>query len=309
VLVGLAFSSAQLARATGGGRAWLWPLALAAVAAAALAWPSAGLNDAKVKGSALVGAVGVFAAAWNVWHTLMQKFGILRVYAAKSQAAVERRTPAWVDRLLVFSWFPLLALYLGPAQREEIGKHYKSVTQFLVPVIDVLAAVQPVLLPPAVLLVLFALVAFVHYERRSGVVSVPRISMAVALFALNSCFFFVAPLKVYIAYGFSHALEYMVFVWAFLRRRYQGPLPHRPLLQRVLQHPVLAYGAFMLAIGGAFFVIEYGDNFQWHKGGIRLFDVKLSSWLFSFAIWHSMVHFYFDGFLWKMRAPAVRASL
>ena len=87
-----------------------------------------------------------------------------------------------------------------------------------------------------------------------------------------------SPLKVYIAYGFSHAVEYVVFVWAFQRRRYAEPLAHRPLLQRVLKHPVLAYGGFLLVVGGLYFAIELGDDWGLHEGGLRFFGVKWSMW-------------------------------
>jgi hypothetical protein len=165
-------------------------------------------------------------------------------------------------------------------------------------------------LPPAVGLILFSLGAFVVHEYRAdGLRSAPRLTMAVGLTALNACFLFVAPLKVYFAFGFSHSIEYMVFVWAFLRRRYAAPLPHRPFLQRALERPWLAYAVFTLPIAGAFFLVEYGDEYGLHAGGLRLLDVKIGTWLFVFAIWHSMAHFWFDGFLWKMRRPTVRASL
>lgn len=285
-------------------------LAVCGLASLALEGDGGGLNAKAVKGSALVGLVGVFAALWNVWHTLMQKLGILRVYAAKSTVPLERRTPAWVDRLLIFGSFPFLALWLGPAQRDVITAQSKSVTQYLVPVIDVLEVVQPVLLPVGAGFWIFSVACFAFYERRAdGLRSWPRLSMALALTALNASFLVLSPLKVYIAYGFSHGLEYMVFVWAFLRRRYAQPQPHRPLIQRLLERPVLFYGLFSLVIAAGFFFPTYGDDYGLHPGNIRFFDIKLGTWLFSFAIWHSMAHFYFDGFLWKMRAPQVRASL
>ena len=36
----------------------------------------------------------------------------------------------------------------------------------------------------------------------------------------------VDPVRAFLAFSFSHAVEYMVFVWAFQRRRYAAPLPH-----------------------------------------------------------------------------------
>ncbi len=269
------------------------------------------LAEGRVKGSAIVGIVGVVAATWNVWHTLMQKFGIMRVYAAKSPVPVEKRTPPWVDRLLIFGSFPLLAVWIGPSQRETLLHQSRSVTQYLMPLVDGFAVAQPYLLVPFGLLSAASLGLFVWYERRAdGFTGWPRVSMALALTLLNASFLVLSPLKVYIAYGFSHAVEYMVFVWAFLRRRYARPLAHEPLLQKALRRPWLAYGVFTLTIGLTFFVTQYGPKLGFvEHGGFSVFGVKVSAWLFSFAIWQSLAHFYFDGFLWKMRLPAVRASL
>lgn len=293
--------------------ATLFPVIVIATAASGLvtlAMGSAALNANPMKGSAIVGVIGVVAAVWNIWHTLMQKFGIMRVYAAKSSVPLEKRTPPWVDRLLIFGSFPFLAVWIGPAQREVINGQAKSITQYVMPAVDFLEGIQVYALPPAILLFAGSIVNFLWWEWRSSrFASKQRLSAALALTALNLCFLFFSPLKVYIAYGFSHGIEYMTFVWAFLRRRYAQPQPHKPVIQRLLTRPILAYGVFTLGIAAVFFGVEYGDDFGLHKGGVTLFDIRFGTWLFSFAIWQSIAHFYFDGFLWKMRAPAVRASL
>ncbi len=36
---------------------------------------------------------------------------------------------------------------------------------------------------------------------------------------------------------------------------------------------------------------------------------RTAKWLSYWGIYQSMVHFYFDGFLWKMRLSSVRANL
>ena len=59
----------------------------------------------------LVAGVVMIAGAWNVWHVYMQKFGVLRMYAAKSGSSIE--SPRWVDRLLLFCWVPLYLVWLG----------------------------------------------------------------------------------------------------------------------------------------------------------------------------------------------------
>lgn len=41
---------------------------------------------------------------------------------------------------------------------------------------------------------------------------------------------------------------------------------------------------------------------------VEVFGLRTTTLICIWAIWHSMAHFYFDGFLRKMR-PAVRAVL
>src|SRR5215469_10033979 len=70
-------------------------------------------GNAAIAGKA-VAAIVFFAALWNIWHTLMQKFGIMRLYRAKDPAAVQERTPGWIDKYLILCWLPLYLTYAGP---------------------------------------------------------------------------------------------------------------------------------------------------------------------------------------------------
>ena len=36
---------------------------------------------------------------------------------------------------------------------------------------------------------------------------------------------------------------------------------------------------------------------------------RTAEWMFYWSIYQSFVHFYYDGFLWKMRTPDVRATI
>ena len=35
----------------------------------------------------------------------------------------------------------------------------------------------------------------------------------------------------------------------------------------------------------------------------------IERWAFYWSVYQSLAHFYYDGFLWKMRRPTVRANL
>jgi hypothetical protein len=283
-------------------------LALAAVATTSIpgVWP-----EKAARMSPVVSAVAVFAAAWNIWHVYMQKFGILRMYAAKqTDVPAERRAPAWVDRWVVFGWVPLYFVWLAPMARSEIKAQAPTVLPIVGPIADAFTAAGPLLLLPSLACVVGSLVAFVYYEHRaSGLTSAPRLWAFVGLALLGASFLFVSPLKAYMAYGFSHAIEYMVFVWAFQRRRYAVPQPGQSALAWLVQRPALLYIPLCGVLFGAVIYLDFWEDLFGKAAEPKFFGVSGDALLFYWTIWHSMAHFYYDSFLWKMRMPSVRASL
>lgn len=256
-----------------------------------------------------VAGVVFFAGAWNIWHVYAQKFGILRLYAAKSGS--DFQIPRWVDRLLLFAWVPLYLAWLGPEYREQVLFAFPTVKDITVPLLDTLERAQPFMLAPAWLIVAGSLAAFALNEWRSTRFrNAPRLGMAVGTTLLSASFLVFNPVHVFMAFAFSHAVEYMVFVWAFQRRRYSEPLPHQPLLGRLLQRPWLAYGTFTAVLVFPYLLMRfYGTFIVPEASSPLLLGTTIERWGFYWSVWQSLVHFYYDGFLWKIRMPAVRANL
>lgn len=263
------------------------------------------------EGRLALGVCAGVSAAWNLWHVLMQKYGILRMYAAKSGLPLSSRTPGWVDRLLVFAPLPLLVAWVGPESRDAVARYFRSGRSFMPAVIDALVAFRPVLLATGMALCLAAIFLFVRAEWRSHrLTHRPRLSMALGTTLLAAAFLMVDPVKVYLAYGFSHALEYTVFVWAYLRKRYRAPLAHDPPLGRLLRRPALFYGAVLLGLGAFYALAKWWDDYFFPGDTPPMWGgVPAHRWVFYLAVFQSMTHFYFDGFLWKMRVPETRANL
>ena len=251
------------------------------------------------------------AAAWNIWHVLMQKYGILRMYAAKSEVPVEARAPAWHDRLLVFAWLPLLPFLLAPHVRGPVERFFRSGRGYMPAALDALEAARPVALPLGAAVVVVAVALWVRGEWRACRLSNPaRLGMAAGTTALNACFLWLDPVMVYLAWGTTHAIEYTTFVWAFQRKRYREPLPHRPLNQRLLRWPWLYYAFFTVGLGALYVVLKYWDR-TFFPGTPQptLLGFSAWRWIASFAVFQSMMHFWFDGFLWKMRVEATRDTV
>ncbi|MDE2142233.1 MAG: hypothetical protein KGJ84_07485 [Elusimicrobia bacterium] len=244
---------------------------------------------------AFIGASVLISSIWNFWHVYMQKYGILRLYNAKSPSPV--KVPGWSDRLFVFSWLPLYFAVLGPRHRDLLLRMFPLMRGALAPLIAALTAAAPVLVPASVLVVALSFASFVWHERRSSSWSAPRWSMALGMAGLSACILVFDPIKAVMAFSFSHLLEYFVFVWAFERRK--GVARAGP---KILGFAALAVGAFLFAVGwgrlffpGARFPVAFGVPFD------RIGTV--------FVIFQSLFHFHADGRLWKVGRPEVRRSL
>jgi hypothetical protein len=261
-------------------------------------------------GRAAIGAVAFAAALWNLWHVYMQKYGILRLYNAKARGAGPG-VPGWVDRWLILGWMPLYFVYLGPAHRDLLVEHARAVDAYLLPLVDTLARLRPLLLLPSIACVAASLLVFLRHERRTfGLRHPARLSMAAAMTLLAASFLVCNPLKVYLAYAFSHAVEYMVFVWAFQRRRYAGATTQVTAMARLLRRPWLFYAVLLAVTGGGYVWLRYYGQYVFaHHPPIVLAGTPAARWIFFWGIYQSLMHFDYDGVLWRMRQPQVRGSI
>ncbi|HJL02681.1 MAG TPA: hypothetical protein RMH85_29590 [Polyangiaceae bacterium LLY-WYZ-15_(1-7)] len=281
-------------------------LALATILVPLVAWPA----DARsLRVRSVLNFAAVFAGAWNIWHVYMQKYGIFRMYNAKS--GNEEKVPGWVDRLLIFAWLPFYLFYLGSKYRSDIDRLFSRGREALGPLLDLFAETAEVMMWPTGLLVVASLAIWVRAEHRvNGLKSRPRLVMATGTTLLAASFLLVHPLKAYLAYALSHAVEYMVFVWAFQRRRYRHTLEHRPTIARFLGRPILVYVVSAAALGVAFVYLKYYGRWIWPREAMpQVLGFTTYEWIGYWTVYQSMVHFYFDGFLWKMRLPAIRATV
>ncbi len=275
----------------------------------------------------------IFAAGvWNIWHTMAQKYGILRIYTAKARLQAEpsgvrddavtgcgpdtdelRRNgvPGWVDRLFIMGWLPLVVCYVAPRFSDTVIREFQIAQNFVEPMLAFLTASEAILVPVSIAVAAASAVTFAVFEWRiNRFRNRPRLSMALGTFALWAGFVVFDPIKVYLAFAFSHGLEYMVFVWAFQRRRYAERRAPQPLMGRILEHPWIAYPLYTLALGGLYVLLHDWEPFDfWQVPGFRVAALELGQWVFFWGVFQSLLHFYYDGFLWRTRHTAMTRSL
>ena len=65
-----------------------------------------------------------------------------------------------------------------------------------------------------------------------------------------------------------------------------------------------------LLLGAAFTYLKYYGRWLFPEARMpRIDGITTYEWVGYWTVYQSMVHFYFDGFLWKMRLPSVRATV
>ena len=261
-------------------------------------------------GAAVVGALVFFSLLWNFWHVYMQKFGILRLYQAKDTSP-KQQTPGWIDKYFILCWIPLYLAYLVPKYQYLILANGSDVARPLSVLIASMEKYERWLIAPAAAIAAGGVALWVWSEWRAHrLQNRPRLCAATGTLALSTAMFWANPVEVYIAFGFSHAVEYMVFVWAFQRRRYWRPKGAPSLMERLLAYPRSWYLCLTLTfvvIGTV--QILWGEVIMQGAPPMVFFGLTGSLWLFYYAVYESLVHFYMDGFLWKMRRADVRENI
>ena len=240
--------------------------------------------------------VGVIAGLWNSEHTLMQRYGVVRIYARKAGEG-----DLASERPMLISWL-VFALAFGAADRRtprlldrvQLGSTNEDG-------IRVLQSLRPY----AAVAVVVAGAAVVVWTRRwwlterdSGIRGLtPKRRYLLGTAALFTVIL-VNPIIGIIGYVGSHAVEYFVIVHGAIRRRYSGIGAERGgLVGRAVRSPLKATGcivAYLLVIGSTLVLIEF--RLQADLASVVLLTV-------------GGMHVFFDGFIWKLRRPVVARSV
>ncbi len=244
-------------------------------------------------------AVLLVSLVWSIWHGMMQHYGFMRVYDAK--AGVIDRKAARMDLAVTVSWFALCLCY-GSEQVGSILEGLASVGLFGVPPALVRAAGPIALLVTAAITTAYLLHQRARY-RRGEPVSVQKLVLLVSTAALLwfARVFTTDPFLSVALFEVLHDVQYLAIVWAFNRRVVDrggggGPLA-RALFRGGLLAPLLYIGLCGAWGGLAWFAHGLGEPSALERG------------LTALLVTSGLLHFYYDGFIWKVRQRAVRSGL
>ena len=243
-------------------------------------------------------AIQLVALAWGIWHGLMQTYGFCRIYDAKASAKAAAR--ARMDLALCFSWF-LAAVLLSPMRfRSALDLFYESGG----PVIP------PALVVNARYLILFSLAAvtvlFLWRQakdwREAGILSPIKLTLLASSIAFWwYCNNGVQNILVGIAlFEVFHDVQYLAIVWIYNRARVERDESIHGFMRFVFRRSGSLIGVY---VG---LVLAYG-SIALTTSGVSIEAIK--HLLIGIVTASALLHFYYDGFIWKVRETQTRAML
>jgi Tfp pilus assembly protein PilF len=235
---------------------------------------------------------------WGVWHGLMQTYGFCRIYDAKTGTfdALTRR----LDFAMCVIWFAT-AVALSPYRLSDtLDTYYLCGGPFIAPSI-IHHGQQLILLAAIVVSVLFIL----HFARMWIIGHRPN-PVKLALLVTSIAFWWycnnlVANILVGIAlFEVFHDVQYLSLVWIYNRNRVEKDSNIGGFMRFVFRRSGSLIGLYV----GLVFAYGSVSYFNAHVG---LETVKRI--LTGVVTASTLLHFYYDGFIWKVRERSTRQSL
>jgi hypothetical protein len=237
--------------------------------------------------------VAAIAGLWNAEHTLLQRYGLTRIYGRKvgdDQGGLER----W----MLQSWLALVVVWIAVDARTPAFLARIDLGERNTQSVEVLTSLRPValvLLAPLAVAVGVLAVNWVRAERARGLAANPAKHIYVVSTAALLVVTLVDPIAGLVGYVAAHALEYFLVVHGVLGRRYAAGTSGG-----VLGHAVRArtgrigfFTVYLIAVAALLLASRAGVS-----GVMPVTLLTLGG-----------LHLLYDGFIWKLRRPSVASSL
>jgi tetratricopeptide (TPR) repeat protein len=242
--------------------------------------------------------LSVVVLLWGFWHAQAQVYGFLRIYEAKSGHG--SRAGMILDRTVCLAWFSA-GLLLSTGRVTNLLLVFYKAGGPTIPA-HAIEWIQNGILAIAVLATI-ALAGFAIREWMRGFPPNPLklLSLLISggfwwycMVAIDNVILGVALFEVF------HDVQYLAIVWFFNRRR-ADTSPESGRFTRFLFRP---RGVFVIVYVGL--VLAYGSV---GLSGRLLENSTALSILTGVLAASGLLHFYYDGFIWRVRERGTRQSL
>jgi len=235
---------------------------------------------------------------WGVWHGMMQTYGFCRIYDAKvgSFAELTRR----LDFALCGIWFATAVLLSPQRMTDTLESYYSAGGPFIPPAL--LRAAQQGLLALALAVSGVFLVNFIWMWMQGKRPSPVKLVLLVTSISFWwYCNNIVASVLVGIAlFEVFHDVQYLSLVWIYNRKRVESDSSIGGFMRFVFRRSGALVGVY---VG---LVLAYG-GLSLSKSYVGIEAVKRI--LTGVVTASALLHFYYDGFIWKVREKSTRQSL
>ena len=243
---------------------------------------------------------GIVLAAfmWGVWHGMMQTYGFCRIYDAKVGSFAE--TTRRLDFALCGIWFATAVLLSPQRMTDTLETYYSAGGPFIPPTL--LRAGQQGLLALALLVSAVFLANFIWMwssGKRPSPVKLVLLVTSISFWWY--CNKIVASVLVGIAlFEVFHDVQYLSLVWIYNRKRVESDRSIGGFMRFVFRRSGALVGVY---VG---LVLAYG-GLSLSKSYVGIEAVKRI--LTGVVTASALLHFYYDGFIWKVREKSTRQSL
>src|SRR5216117_1928099 len=238
------------------------------------------------------------AFVWGVWHGMMQTYGFCRIYDAKvgSFAELTRR----LDFALCGIWFVTAVLLSPQRMTDTLETYYSAGGPFIPPAL--LRTAQQGLLAVAIAVAGLFLANYVwSWVRGQRPSPVKLVLLITSISFWWYCNNIVASVLVGIAlFEVFHDVQYLSLVWIYNRKRVESDSSIGGFMRFVFRRSGALVGVY---VG---LVLAYG-GLSLSKSYVGIEAVKRI--LTGVVTASALLHFYYDGFIWKVREKSTRQSL
>lgn len=253
-----------------------------------------GIYSTIAQSSAIPLAVGF----WGLWHYLMQSYGFIRIYDSKVRSVAP--LTCWFDQLMCLSWFLGAAVLTDNGLFSDLNLFYRAGGPIIAP-----RAIGWLQSGAVVLLVSVTSLFVAHTIWRSTRGDPPNpvklLLMGITFGFYWYCLATVQNLLVsYALFELFHDVQYLTIVWVFNARRAEkdaGAGAFTRYLFRRKRGLIGCYVGLIVLYG----YLNYGTR-AWIEG-------PLQKTLLGLFVASTVLHYYYDGFIWKLRETDTRRSL
>lgn len=235
---------------------------------------------------------------WGVWHGMMQTYGFCRIYDAKmgSFAALTRR----LDFATCAIWFAAAVLLSSARVTDTLRIYYASGAPFIAPWI--LHGARQIVIVVAIGVSLLFLANFSRMwvqGKRPNPVKLALLGTSIGFwwFCNNGVTNILAGIALFEVF---HDVQYLSLVWIYNRNRVEKDSSIGGFMRFIFRRSGSLVGLY---IG---LVFAYG-SLGYFKEYVDIDTVKRA--LTGVVAASGLLHFYYDGFIWKVRERATRESL